>query len=112
MKRGHVDLPPDVAAALSRIEQVTGAEAIHLFGSRARGDHHPDSDWDVAIILPDDVPPGRFTREGLRPLHRGTGIETHPIRRSVFERTRDRVGTLSRSIHDDGIPIRAGAAVG
>lgn len=27
-----------------------GAE-IYLFGSRARGDHKPDSDWDLLVLL-------------------------------------------------------------
>lgn len=29
--------------------------AIWLFGSRARGDFRPDSDWDLVVALPDDV---------------------------------------------------------
>ncbi|WP_448206717.1 nucleotidyltransferase domain-containing protein [Azospirillum sp. sgz302134] len=28
--------------------------AVYLFGSRARGDHRPDSDTDVAVFLDDD----------------------------------------------------------
>lgn len=32
-------------------DRVTG---ILLFGSRARGDHRPDSDWDVAVLLTDE----------------------------------------------------------
>jgi uncharacterized protein len=27
---------------------------LYLFGSRARGDHNPDSDADVAVVLADD----------------------------------------------------------
>lgn len=30
-------------------------KAVYLFGSRARGDHRPDSDLDVAVFL-DEVP--------------------------------------------------------
>lgn len=28
---------------------ITGAEAVGLGGSRARGDHRADSDWDFAV---------------------------------------------------------------
>lgn len=27
---------------------------LWLFGSRARGDHRPDSDWDLFVVVPDD----------------------------------------------------------
>ncbi len=27
---------------------------IFLYGSRARGDNHPDSDWDILVITPRD----------------------------------------------------------
>ena len=30
-----------------------GAET-YLFGSRARGDHRPDSDWDILILVDED----------------------------------------------------------
>ena len=36
---------------------------IVLFGSRARGDHKPHSDWDFLIVLPDGS-----TREALQTL--------------------------------------------
>lgn len=36
----------DVVAAC---RVITGAEAVGLGGSRARGDHRPDSDWDFAV---------------------------------------------------------------
>jgi predicted nucleotidyltransferase len=32
------------------------AREVWLFGSRARGDNRPDSDWDIFIILDDGTP--------------------------------------------------------
>ena len=32
---------------------------IYLFGSKARGDAGPDSDYDLLVIVPDDAPPER-----------------------------------------------------
>lgn len=36
-------------------------EKVLLFGSRARGDARPDSDWDFLVIMPSSLPPGRRT---------------------------------------------------
>jgi predicted nucleotidyltransferase len=60
MGRGaeHVDSPEigrvidDVTEALRR----AGADFALVFGSRARGDHHPGSDVDIAAHWPDDPP--------------------------------------------------------
>ena len=43
-----IDLPPCIEAWLEDVD-VSGASAV-LFGSRADGCAHPDSDWDVALI--------------------------------------------------------------
>ena len=32
-------------------EPITEIRAVLLFGSRARGDHHQNSDWDICILL-------------------------------------------------------------
>jgi predicted nucleotidyltransferase len=34
-------------------------ERIYLFGSVARGDSGPDSDYDLLVVVPDDAPPAR-----------------------------------------------------
>ena len=42
--------------AVDRIVQAMQPEAIYLFGSRARGEGHADSDYDLLVIVPDDSP--------------------------------------------------------
>ena len=44
-----IHLPDDLASQLSAIAQKYGARRLVLFGSRARGDHRPRSDIDLAI---------------------------------------------------------------
>ena len=48
-------VPDDLAILLSAIRARMQPRAIWLFGSRARGDHRPDSDWDLIVALPDDA---------------------------------------------------------
>jgi predicted nucleotidyltransferase len=50
-----VSLPDDIAVRLASWAEGKPAIAeIWLFGSRARGDHRPESDVDLAIWLPGD----------------------------------------------------------
>ena len=44
-----IHLPDDLAPQLSALAQKYGARRLVLFGSRARGDHRPRSDIDLAI---------------------------------------------------------------
>ena len=44
------------ATVISSIKEVAGKtllanSSLLLYGSRARGDNHPDSDWDLLILL-------------------------------------------------------------
>jgi uncharacterized protein len=60
----------EVASALAQfgqdVRRAYGArlQGLYLFGSRARGDHRPDSDADVAVILEDGD--WRFWDEKMR----------------------------------------------
>ena len=48
--------PPELAPLIARVEQRLHSIELWLFGSRARGDHRQDSDWDLLAVLPDDAP--------------------------------------------------------
>lgn len=57
-----------------RLVGVYQPERIYLFGSTARGDAGPDSDYDLMVILPDEAPQHlRRGNPGYRAL-RGTGV--------------------------------------
>lgn len=42
-----------------RLVEAYEPQRIYLFGSKARGDAGPDSDYDLLVIVPDDAPPER-----------------------------------------------------
>jgi len=42
-----------------RLVNVYAPERVFLFGSMARGDASPDSDYDLMVIVPDDAPAHR-----------------------------------------------------
>ena len=77
--------PPDTTRAPSasdpilnevvrRLVEVYHPERIYLFGSTARGDAGPDSDYDLMVIVPDNAPRHlRQGKAGYRAL-RGTGV--------------------------------------
>jgi predicted nucleotidyltransferase len=49
-------------------------ERVYLFGSAARGDAGPDSDYDIVVVVADDSPPGRQDERMAYEALVGTGI--------------------------------------
>jgi len=65
---------PVLSEIVRRLSEVYHPLRIYLFGSAARGDAGPDSDYDLMVILPDEAPLHlRRGNAGYRAL-RGTGI--------------------------------------
>ena len=54
-----IDVLKDMVLAdiVTRLSAVYDPLAIYLFGSKARGEAGPDSDYDLMVIVPDDSPP-------------------------------------------------------
>jgi predicted nucleotidyltransferase len=48
-----------LAEIVRRLVEAYEPERIYLFGSKARGDAGPDSDFDLIVIVPDDAPSER-----------------------------------------------------
>ena len=50
---------PALAEIVRRLVEAFQPERIYLFGSKARGDDGPDSDYDLMVVVPDNAPPER-----------------------------------------------------
>lgn len=93
-------------AAIQRIE--AGAEVI-LYGSRARGDAQPDSDWDLLIILDGQVDDQRAwnLRSALLDVELETGAVLGSLIRSRadWDSPRLRATPLYSNVSREGIPL-------
>jgi len=84
-------------------------QRIFLFGSVARGEAGPDSDYDLLIVVPDDVPPDRQDSDLAYRALRGTGIAADVIvwKRSAFERRKHVVTLLPATVLREGRLLHA-----
>ena len=96
-----------LGTAIERLLEFAPVEKVILFGSRARGDHHENSDWDICVLLDDDIPSGIYTPsrmwEAVRDL--GLTIQIAPMRMSVFEAKRRDVNALAHDVAEEGIVL-------
>ena len=51
---------PVLDEIVRRLVDVYRPDRIYLFGSKARGDEGPDSDYDLLVLVPDDTEPGQM----------------------------------------------------
>lgn len=77
---------------------------VWLFGSRARGDARPDSDFDILVVLPDDLPERAYGHEAVaEPLvASGLAYDVVPARWSEFLTAREQPGTLAHKAVREG----------
>lgn len=63
-----------LATLLARIQAKYDPLAVWLFGSRARGDARPGSDWDLLVVVPDHVPDEECSPLAAWRLQRHSGV--------------------------------------
>jgi predicted nucleotidyltransferase len=63
---------PILDEIIRRLVEAFQPERIYLFGSKARGEMGPDSDYDLMVIVPDDAPPERKQSRLAYKVLRGT----------------------------------------
>ncbi|MBM4033380.1 MAG: nucleotidyltransferase domain-containing protein [Planctomycetes bacterium] len=65
---------PVLNEIVNRLVATFSPDAVYLFGSRARGEGGPDSDYDLLVVVPDSSPrEQRQARLAYQAL-RGTGV--------------------------------------
>src|ERR687892_389378 len=59
MRDKQIEQDRALAEILRRLVEAYQPERVYLFGSKARGDEGPDSDYDLMVVVPDSAPPER-----------------------------------------------------
>jgi uncharacterized protein len=102
----HGELPGELLEAV--VSYFDPVEVI-LFGSRARGEATPDSDFDLLVIVDDRVPDEKLSWraafEARKDFHRA--VDIIPCRRGWFEDKRDVAGSLANMAAEDGLVVYA-----
>ena len=92
-----VELSP-LLTLLSRIEEKYQPVQVWLFGSRARGDARPWSDWDLFVVAPDSATDSDLNPLVAWQLQKGSGVyaDVIPCRAGEFRQDFSTVNTLCR----------------
>jgi|SRR5579884_128428 predicted nucleotidyltransferase len=95
---------PALAEVVRRLIDAYQPERIYLFGSRARGDAGPDSDYDLLLIVPDGAPPERKHSKLAYQVLWGTRAAADVIiwEKSAFERRARVVSSLPATVLREG----------
>jgi predicted nucleotidyltransferase len=93
-----------LAEVVRRLVQAYQPERIYLFGSVARGDAGPDSDYDLLVVVPNDAPPARRRSRLAYQALRGTGIAADVLvcTHSYFEDRRTLKASLPGTVLREG----------
>jgi predicted nucleotidyltransferase len=84
-------------------------DRIILFGSRARGDNREDSDFDIYVIIDDDLEFSDIMnifikiKRGLAKLHISNDVIIRS--RDIFEKNKTCIGFISYYVNKEGINI-------
>ncbi len=98
---------PVLAEVVHRLLEAYRPEGIYLFGSVARGDAGPDSDYDLLVVVPDDAALERRRSRLAYEVLRGTGIAADVLvcTRSYFEQRRLLRASLPGTVLREGRPL-------
>lgn len=99
-----------LAEICRRLIDAYGPDRLYLFGSKARGDHGPDSDFDVMVIVPDGVSDERAGSRLAYQALRGTGTAADVLvtTRAGFDRRLHVRASLPATVMREGVLLHGG----
>ncbi len=94
---------------IRRLVEAYEPERIYLFGSYARGDAGPDSDFDLLVIVPDDAPKERTRSRLAYQVLRGTRLAVDVLvwTRRSFESRLQVPASLPAVVEREGMVLYA-----
>jgi predicted nucleotidyltransferase len=100
---------PTLAELVRRLDAAYEPERVYLFGSHARGEPGPDSDYDLLLVVPDDAPAERKQSRLAYEALRGTGVAADVLvcTRTWFDRRRDLRASLPGTVLREGRLLHA-----
>ena len=95
---------PRLAEVVRKLVEAYRPERVYLFGSVARGEVGPDSDYDLLVVVPDDAPSDRKDSKLAYQVLWGTGAAADIIvwESSRFERRARVVSSLPGTVLREG----------
>jgi len=102
----------DLPLLLERLVPALLPERVYLFGSYARGDFGPDSDYDLMLVVPDDADPHRVSSRQAYMALSGSGIGADVLvwRKTKFDDLVPFVASLPATIMREGKLVYATSA--
>ena len=98
-----------LAEVVERLIAAYQPERIYLFGSKARGDMGPDSDFDLMVVVPDTSPPekkrSRLAYQALRGT--GTAADVLVLTHAAFESRLHVAASLPATVVREGRLLHA-----
>jgi len=84
-------------------------DAVILFGSHARGDAGAESDFDLAILVPDGVARRRVAMRAFESLagvrDRSVAVDIVVLTPSIISTERDLTGSIARAVAREGVVL-------
>jgi excisionase family DNA binding protein len=100
---------PVLSEIVRRLVEAYEPERVYLFGSAARGESGPDSDYDVLLVVPDDASPERRRARLAYQVLWGVGAAVDVLvwRRGAFDERAEVPTSLSAVVLREGILLHA-----
>ena len=101
------DIPAEVRYLVKLCKTEMMAAEVWLFGSRARGDHHENSDYDLLAVVPDYAPEDIDSPLNAFRIRRRSGAHADLLtaRQTDFEGAKGVWNLLAHTIVTEGVRL-------